>query len=101
MTASLQPSSPDKIRVDIWSDIACPWCYVGKRRLESALAQFQHRDQVEVVWHSFELDPTTPRTPPEHARRTGPQVRPQRRRSPGHDGPHDPRRRRRGPGVPL
>lgn len=63
MTASFQPSSPDKIRVDIWSDIACPWCYVGKRRLESALAQFQHRDQVEVVWHSFELDPTTP---PEH-----------------------------------
>ncbi|MBX8466972.1 DsbA family oxidoreductase [Deinococcus sp. RIT780] len=60
MTASFQPSSPDKIRVDIWSDIACPWCYVGKRRLESALAQFPQRDQVEVVWHSFELDPTTP-----------------------------------------
>ncbi|GGS29778.1 DsbA family oxidoreductase [Deinococcus knuensis] len=63
MTASFQPSSPDKIRVDIWSDVACPWCYIGKRRLESALAQFPQRDHVELVWHSFELDPTTP---PEH-----------------------------------
>lgn len=51
------PSSPDKLRVDIWSDIACPWCYVGKRRFETALAGFPQRDQVEVVWHSFELDP--------------------------------------------
>ncbi|MGM9321947.1 DsbA family oxidoreductase [Deinococcus aquaticus] len=60
MTASFQPASPDKIRVDIWSDVACPWCYVGKRRLESALAQFPQRDNVEIVWHSFELDPSTP-----------------------------------------
>ena len=45
------------LRIDIWSDIACPWCYVGKRRLEKALAQFPHRDQVRVTWHSFELDP--------------------------------------------
>lgn len=52
------PSSPDKLRVDIWSDIACPWCYVGKRRFEAALSGFPHRDQVEVVWHSFELDPS-------------------------------------------
>lgn len=51
----------EKLRVDIWSDIACPWCYVGKRRLEAALARFAHRDQVEVVWHAFELDPAAPR----------------------------------------
>ncbi|WP_288404056.1 DsbA family oxidoreductase [uncultured Deinococcus sp.] len=54
------PSAPDKIRVDIWSDIACPWCYVGKRRFESALGQFGHAENVEVVWHSFELDPSAP-----------------------------------------
>ncbi len=46
--------------VDIWSDIACPWCYVGKRRLEAALEAFEHRDQVVVRWHSFELDPQAP-----------------------------------------
>ena len=45
------------MKVEIWSDIACPWCYVGKRRFEAALAQFPHRDQVEVRWRSFELDP--------------------------------------------
>jgi predicted DsbA family dithiol-disulfide isomerase len=50
-----------KLRVDIWSDIACPWCYVGKRRLEAALAQFPGRDAVEVVWRAFELDPSAPR----------------------------------------
>jgi predicted DsbA family dithiol-disulfide isomerase len=46
--------------VDIWSDIACPWCYVGKRRLEAALESFEHREQVRVRWHSFELDPQAP-----------------------------------------
>ncbi|RYG24973.1 DsbA family oxidoreductase [bacterium] len=48
------------MRVEIWSDIACPWCYVGKRRFESALAQFAHKDEVEVSWHSFLLDPHAP-----------------------------------------
>jgi predicted DsbA family dithiol-disulfide isomerase len=43
--------------VDIWSDVVCPWCYLGKRRFESALAEFEHRDDVQVHWHSFELDP--------------------------------------------
>ncbi|WP_019585508.1 DsbA family oxidoreductase [Deinococcus apachensis] len=57
------PSSPDKLRVDIWSDIACPWCYVGKRRFEAALSEFPHRDRVEVVWHSFELDPSASSQP--------------------------------------
>jgi predicted DsbA family dithiol-disulfide isomerase len=46
------------MRIDVWSDVACPWCYVGKRRLESALARFPH--DVEVVWRSFELDPAAP-----------------------------------------
>ncbi|HRI70309.1 MAG TPA: DsbA family oxidoreductase [Polyangium sp.] len=50
-----------KLRIDIWSDIACPWCYVGKRRLEAALAQFPDRDSVEIVWRAFELDPSAPR----------------------------------------
>lgn len=50
-----------KLRVDVWSDIACPWCYVGKRRLEAALARFRWRDSVEVVWRAFELDPSSPR----------------------------------------
>jgi predicted DsbA family dithiol-disulfide isomerase len=48
------------VRVEIWSDIACPWCYVGKRRFEAALAAFEHRDGVDVVWRSFELDPGAP-----------------------------------------
>ena len=48
------------LTVDIWSDVVCPWCYIGKRRLEAALAQFEHRDDVSVTWHSFELDPEAP-----------------------------------------
>jgi predicted DsbA family dithiol-disulfide isomerase len=47
--------------VEIWSDIACPWCYVGKRRFEAALASYEHRDEVRVTWRSFELDPSAPR----------------------------------------
>jgi predicted DsbA family dithiol-disulfide isomerase len=46
--------------IEIWSDIACPWCYVGKRRFEAALAAFEHRDDVAVAWRSFELDPDAP-----------------------------------------
>lgn len=46
--------------VEIWSDIACPWCYVGKRRFEAALDRFEHRDEVRVTWRSFELDPSAP-----------------------------------------
>ena len=49
------------MHVEIWSDIACPWCYVGKRRFEAALAAFEHRDEVRVTWRSFELDPSAPR----------------------------------------
>jgi predicted DsbA family dithiol-disulfide isomerase len=49
------------VNIEIWSDIACPWCYLGKRRFESALAVFEHRDAVSVRWRSFELDPAAPR----------------------------------------
>lgn len=49
------------LRLDVWSDLACPWCYVGKRRLEKALAQFEHAADVELVWRSYELNPTAPR----------------------------------------
>jgi predicted DsbA family dithiol-disulfide isomerase len=48
------------MRVDIWSDIVCPWCYIGKRHFEQGLAEYPQRDQVEVVYHAFELDPSFP-----------------------------------------
>ena len=48
------------MKVEIWSDIVCPWCYIGKRRLEAALEEFEHADQVEITWRSFELDPSAP-----------------------------------------
>jgi predicted DsbA family dithiol-disulfide isomerase len=48
------------MKVEIWSDVVCPWCYVGKRRFERALDAFAHRDAVEVVWRSFELDGEAP-----------------------------------------
>lgn len=49
------------MQIEIWSDVVCPWCYIGKRRFESALARFAHRDEVTVIWRSFELDPNAPR----------------------------------------
>jgi predicted DsbA family dithiol-disulfide isomerase len=48
------------VKVEIWADVVCPWCYIGKRRFESALARFPHRDEVEVVHRSFQLDPSAP-----------------------------------------
>lgn len=48
------------MKVEIWSDVVCPWCYIGKRRFEAALAQFAHRGEVAVVWRSFELDVAAP-----------------------------------------
>jgi predicted DsbA family dithiol-disulfide isomerase len=48
------------VRIEVWSDVVCPWCYIGKRRLEAALERFPHRDDVEVVWRSFQLDPGIP-----------------------------------------
>lgn len=49
------------MRVDIFSDVACPWCYIGKRRFETALESFPQKDQVEIIWHSYQLDPTAPK----------------------------------------
>ncbi len=54
------------MKVEVWSDVVCPWCYIGKRHLEQALEQFEHSDEVELVWRSFELDPRAP------AKREGP-----------------------------
>src|SRR5688572_29505428 len=46
-----------KIKIEVWSDVACPFCYIGKRRLEGALEKFAQKDQVEIEWKSFQLDP--------------------------------------------
>lgn len=51
----------DKMRIEIWSDIACPYCYIGKRKLEMALDQFEHKDKIELVWYSYELSPSLPK----------------------------------------
>lgn len=48
------------MKVEIWSDIACPWCFIGKRRFETALADFAHKEDVEVLWRSYQLDPSLP-----------------------------------------
>lgn len=51
------------MKVDIWSDVRCPFCYIGKHKFEKALEQFANKEQVEVVWHSFELDPALETAP--------------------------------------
>jgi predicted DsbA family dithiol-disulfide isomerase len=55
-----RPVTGQRMRVEIWSDVVCPWCYIGKRRFETALGRFAHREQVKVVWRSFQLDPSAP-----------------------------------------
>jgi len=50
-----------RVLVEIWSDVVCPWCYIGKRRFEQARDEFDHRDEVHVQWRAFELDPRAPR----------------------------------------
>jgi predicted DsbA family dithiol-disulfide isomerase len=52
------------MQIEIWSDVICPWCYIGKRRFEKALAQFGHREEINIIWRSFELDPNTPKQQP-------------------------------------
>lgn len=54
------------MKVDIWSDIRCPFCYIGKRKFEMALEKFPHKEDIEVVWHSFQLDPTLKTQPDLH-----------------------------------
>jgi len=51
------------MRVEIWSDVVCPWCLIGKHRFEAALARFDHADEVEVVFKPYQLDPRAPSTP--------------------------------------
>ena len=46
------------MKIEIWSDIMCPFCYIGKRKLEAALAKFEHKDAIEIIWKSYQLDPT-------------------------------------------
>jgi predicted DsbA family dithiol-disulfide isomerase len=53
-------SMSNTLPIQIWSDVACPWCYLGKRRLDAALAQFPHRGAVEITWKAFELDRNAP-----------------------------------------
>ena len=48
------------MQIEVWSDVVCPWCYIGKRRFEAALERFEHRDDVQITWRSFELDPAAP-----------------------------------------
>jgi predicted DsbA family dithiol-disulfide isomerase len=48
------------MNIEIWSDVVCPWCYIGKRRLEHALTEFEHADEVEITWRSFQLQPDAP-----------------------------------------
>jgi len=50
-------ASPEKIQVEIWSDVQCPFCYIGKRQFEAALEGFEDQDRVEVTWKSYQLDP--------------------------------------------
>ena len=59
----MQNETRNKVTIDVWSDIACPWCYIGKRNLENGLAATaadEDAPQVEIVYHSFELSPDTP-----------------------------------------
>jgi predicted DsbA family dithiol-disulfide isomerase len=54
------PGVDQDVLVEIWSDLVCPWCYIGKRRFETALSRFDHAGDVQVVWRSYELDPHAP-----------------------------------------
>jgi predicted DsbA family dithiol-disulfide isomerase len=51
----------EPVQVEIWSDVVCPWCFIGKRRFEAAVAAFPERDAVQVTWKSFQLNPEQPR----------------------------------------
>ncbi|TFH72551.1 MULTISPECIES: DsbA family oxidoreductase [Cellulomonas] len=54
---------PRTVTVEVWSDVACPWCFIGKRRFATALRDFPHAEHVEVVWRSYQLSPDTPTGP--------------------------------------
>lgn len=57
---ALSGTDQSTVLIEVWSDIACPWCYIGKRRFTAALERFSHRDRVTVVWRSYQLAPDTP-----------------------------------------
>ena len=68
-TISINPQIPmnssnsSKMKVEVWSDIMCPFCYIGKRHYEAALKQFADSNRIEIEWKSFQLDPTIPKNP--------------------------------------
>ncbi|PKK89424.1 MAG: disulfide bond formation protein DsbA, partial [Tenericutes bacterium HGW-Tenericutes-7] len=49
------------MKIEIWSDFACPFCYIGKKRFEQALNEFKHKDQVEVIYKAYQLNPNAPK----------------------------------------
>ena len=53
----------NKMKIEIWSDVMCPFCYIGKRNFETALEQFEHKNELEVVWKSYQLDSRIPEEP--------------------------------------
>lgn len=57
----------DRLHIDVWADVACPYCYVGKRRLETAISRSGHQEQIELELHTFELDASAPKEPVESA----------------------------------
>ena len=56
-----QSSNPEKVKVEIWSDVVCPFCFLGKKKIELAIQKLNAEDKVELIWHSFQLDPDFPR----------------------------------------
>ena len=56
----------NKMKIEIWSDVMCPFCYIGKRNFESALAQFENKEHIEVIWKSYQLDNSIPDVPTEN-----------------------------------
>jgi predicted DsbA family dithiol-disulfide isomerase len=60
---AVKKETKKKMKIEIWSDVMCPFCYIGKRNFEAALAQFPDRENIEVEWKSFQLDPTIPEVP--------------------------------------
>lgn len=58
---TVEPAAPEKIRIDIVSDVVCPWCAIGFKRLSQAIDELNMQDQVEIVWHPFQLNPTMPK----------------------------------------
>jgi len=66
--SNISSNGLETLAIDVWSDVVCPWCYIGKRRLEAALERFPRRDLVTVTWRSYQLDPSAPRIPVETTR---------------------------------